>query len=86
MAAMNITQPPQIGCGSEDLTTNTTMAVMEMKQKTAHKRKDCGGDTTNTTTVMEIKKKRAYRRKKYLPHDLIVEEILTRLPVPTLLT
>ncbi|MCL7023169.1 hypothetical protein MKW94_006867, partial [Papaver nudicaule] len=49
------------------------------------KRKDCGGDTTSTTTVMEIKKKRPYRRKKSLPHDLIFEEILTKLPVPTLL-
>ncbi|XP_026426251.1 uncharacterized protein LOC113322392 isoform X1 [Papaver somniferum] len=52
------------------------------------RRKDCGGDpTTDTKTskVMEMKKKRAYRRKKYLPHDLIMQQILTKLPVPALL-
>ncbi|XP_026432037.1 uncharacterized protein LOC113329374 [Papaver somniferum] len=63
-------------CG--DANTSTAME--------ACRRKDCGGDTTNTSTVMETKKKRAYRRKKCLPHDLIVDEILTRLPVQTLLT
>ncbi|KAI3876862.1 hypothetical protein MKW92_051260 [Papaver armeniacum] len=132
MTAMSNIHPPLIGCRSEDITTNTTMTVMEMKKKRAYKRKHCGGDTTdcggdtststvvekkkrvyrrkdcvgkNTSTVMETKrrayrrkdcvgkntptvtekKKRAYRSKKCLPHDLIVEEILTRLSVPTLL-
>ncbi|XP_026441095.1 uncharacterized protein LOC113340086 isoform X2 [Papaver somniferum] len=56
--------------------TNTSTAI-------ENKRKDCHG--TDTPTVTE-KNKRAYRRKKYLPHDLIMEEILTKLPVPTLLT
>ncbi|KAI3935902.1 hypothetical protein MKX01_031100 [Papaver californicum] len=45
-------QPPQIGCG-KDITTNTTMTVIEMKKKRAYKRKHCGGDTTNTSTVMK---------------------------------
>ncbi|KAI3856623.1 hypothetical protein MKW92_027323 [Papaver armeniacum] len=162
MAVMNITQPPQIGCGGEDISTTTTMTAIEMKRKRAYKRKDCGGDTTNTSTAMKErkdcgdtntstvrekkkrpykrkdcgdantstvteknkrpykrkdcgdtntstvtkkkkraytrkdcigtntptvmeKKKRPYRRKKYLPHDLVMKEILTKLPVPTLL-
>ncbi|XP_026384352.1 pentatricopeptide repeat-containing protein At2g25580-like [Papaver somniferum] len=36
-----------------------------------------------TTTI--VKKKRAYRRNKCLDHDLIMEEILTKVPVKTLL-
>ncbi|XP_026405222.1 putative F-box protein At2g02030 [Papaver somniferum] len=59
---------------------------MEIKKKRPRRTEDCIVDGTNTPTVMEIKKKRPYRRKKCLPHDLIVEEILTKLPVPTLLT
>ncbi|KAI3945664.1 hypothetical protein MKW92_004863 [Papaver armeniacum] len=65
-------------CGGD---TNAS-AVME-KKKRAYRRKDCVTGT-NTPAVVE-KKKRPYRRKKGLPHDLILEEILTKLPVPALL-
>ncbi|XP_026408827.1 uncharacterized protein LOC113303957 [Papaver somniferum] len=64
-------------CG--DTNTSTVMK----KKKRAYTRKDCIG--INTPTVME-KKKRPYRRKKHLPRDLVMKEILTKLPVPTLLT
>ncbi|KAI3969966.1 hypothetical protein MKW92_007850 [Papaver armeniacum] len=67
--------------GRKDCSDTKTSTVMVKEKKSAYRRKDCGG--TNTPIVME--KKSAYRGKNYLPHDLIMEEILTKLPVRTLL-
>ncbi|XP_026436090.1 uncharacterized protein LOC113333945 [Papaver somniferum] len=67
--------------GRKDCSDTKTSTVMVKEKKSAYRRKDCGG--TNTPTMME--KKSAYRGKNYLPHDLIMEEILTKLPVRTLL-
>ncbi|KAI3912728.1 hypothetical protein MKW92_028071 [Papaver armeniacum] len=77
----NVMETKKRACKRIDCGDTNTPAVMEKKKK-ACKRKDCGD--TNTPAVLE-KKKRACRRKTYLPHDIIVEEILTRVPVPTLL-
>ncbi|XP_026442002.1 putative F-box protein At1g33530 [Papaver somniferum] len=67
----------------KDCGDTNTSALTEKKKKRAYRRNDCIIGT-DTPAVME-KKKSAYRRKKCLPHDLIVEEILTRLPVTSLL-
>ncbi|KAI3958246.1 hypothetical protein MKW92_050740 [Papaver armeniacum] len=83
LAELRNTSLKRIDCGGDIANTSATA-----EKNRACRREDCEGDATADTmsTVIEIKKKRAYRRrKKYLPHDLIVEQILTRLPVPSLL-
>ncbi|KAI3945643.1 hypothetical protein MKW92_004842 [Papaver armeniacum] len=78
-------------CGVDATNTSTVTETKKRKivlilirqQRWRRRKKDCVTGT-NTPAVVE-KKKRPYRRKKGLPHDLILEEILTKLPVPALL-
>lgn len=72
---MTMSRKPLVGSGDP----SETMSLIGC----GNKRKTTSSITASTSTV--IKKKRVYRKRKHIHHDLIMEQILTKVPVKDLL-